>query len=157
MAKFRFPLDPLLRQRQREEDALKRELGALEFARREIEDRLSARQAEIAGGKASLRSALVGRLDLSTLRQQATATVAVDRLARRTVIDLAGHLQKIERARAALVEAARRRRAIEMLRERRLEEWKAARDRAETTFLDELATSRAAASSRQMVLDEDGA
>jgi flagellar FliJ protein len=157
MAKFRFPLDPLLRQRQREEDALKRELGALEFARREIEDRLAARQSEIAGGKASLRSSLVGRLDVAALRQQATATVAVDRLARRTVIDLAGHIQRIERARAALVEAARRRRAIEMLRERRLEEWKATRDRAETAFLDELATSRAASASRAPAAHEDGA
>lgn len=145
MNRFRFALDPLLRLRRREEDALKRELGTLEQERGRIEALLHRHQQSIVSGKDSMRDALVGRLNVDMLRQQATATFAVDRVARRTAVELAAHAQRTERARAALTEASRRRRAVELLRERKLAEWHAERERQETAFLDELATSASGA------------
>ena len=41
------------------------------------------------------------------------------------------------------MEASRQRKAVELLRERRYEEWKQARDKAEAAALDELAVMRA--------------
>jgi flagellar export protein FliJ len=70
--------------------------------------------------------------------------MAVDRLARRTVLELAGLSQRIEAARQTLVVAAQRRRAVEILKERRREEWKQEADRRETAFLDDLANAAAA-------------
>ncbi|MFO0828877.1 MAG: flagellar export protein FliJ [Phycisphaerales bacterium] len=143
MAKFRFALDPVLQLRQREEDLLKRDVARLESERRAIEDRIRVRQNDIAGGKESLRRSLVGPLDPIALRQQAAATIAVDRLARRAVLELAAHAQRMLKARESLTEAARRRRALELLRERRLAEWTAAQNRAEVAFLDEMAITSA--------------
>ncbi len=139
MAPFRFPLDPLLEMRRREEETRTLELGRLESQRRSLEDALRARQGELSAGKQSLRNGLVGMIDPAMLRQQAAATMSVDQLARRTVLELAGLSQRMEAARLRLVEAAQRRRAVEILRERRLEEWNHERDRKETAFLDDLA------------------
>jgi flagellar protein FliJ len=50
----------------------------------------------------------------------------------------------MEAARAGLIEAAKARRAVELLRERRWEEWKFAQEKAETAALDELAVIAAA-------------
>ncbi len=144
MAKFLFSLDPLLEIRRREEASCKRELALLESQRRQLEDVIRARQREISDGKESMRTSLVGELDATLLRQQAAATMGVDRLARRAVLELAGQAQRIARARATLVEFAQRRRALEMLRERRLADWNANESRREVTFLDELATTAAA-------------
>lgn len=144
MAKFRFPLDPLLELRRREEDARKRELAQFEGERQRLQDALRAKQRELSEGKQALRDSLVGPLDPAMLRQQATATMGVDRLARRTVLELAGLTQRLEASRQRLVEAAQARRAVEILRERRLEEWNREADRKEIAFLDDLANVAAA-------------
>jgi flagellar export protein FliJ len=64
--------------------------------------------------------------------------MTVDRLARQKVLELAGLARIIAEARGRLIEAAQRRRAIELLRERRLEEWRQAADKRENDLLDEL-------------------
>ncbi|MDZ4756178.1 MAG: flagellar export protein FliJ [Phycisphaerae bacterium] len=141
MPRFKFALDPLLDLRRREEDLCKREVGRLEQIRQALQDRLTDRQRDIAEGKELLRSSLIGSLDAGFLRQQAASIISVDQLARRTVIEFAGVAQHLSAAQAVLIEAAKRRRAIEILRERRLEEWKREEGRKETAFLDDLANS----------------
>lgn len=139
MPRFRFPLEPLLEMRRREEETRIGELAVIEHERRRLEESLRERQTELGAGRAALRAGLVGAVDVHLLRQQAAASLAVDRLARRTVLELAGLAQKADAARQRLVAAAQRRRAIEILRERRVEEWNREQDRKETAFLDELA------------------
>lgn len=143
MPRFRFPLDPLLEMRRREEEVRIREFAAIEGKRKELEDQLRSRQRELSDGRDALRGALVGAVDVVALRQQAAASLAVDRLARQTVLEMAGLSQKAEAARARLVVAAQRRRAVEILKERRLAEWKREIDRKETAFLDDLANCAA--------------
>lgn len=136
--RFRFRLQTLLELRRREERAAQLALARLEEDRQRLEDRLRGRQQEIDAGKERWREGLVGTIDPIALRQEASAAVAVDRLARGTVLELAGLLKRIVEQRARLVEASRRRRAVELLRERRVEEWRRDESRRETATLDEI-------------------
>jgi flagellar export protein FliJ len=144
MGKFRFQLEPLLRLREREERDRQVDVANLERERRVIEERLRAQQASITNGQRELRSTMVGQLDVGALRSHAARSVELDRSARRMVLELAGVHRRLELAREALREARRARRAIELLKERRYEAWKAAIEKAETAALDELAVQRAA-------------
>ncbi len=149
MAKFRFSLQALLTLRRREEEVLERQLSALLAEKQRLEEELRSRQRELTAGKAELRAVLVGPLDAPALRHHAASAMAVDRLARRTVLALAGQAERIAAARALVVEAARRRRAVELLREKRLEEWHRVLDKKETALLDELGAIQANAARRE--------
>jgi flagellar protein FliJ len=138
MARFRFHLEPLLTLRRRQEDLRRSTLAGLHEARRTLEDSLRRRQHNLTHGRDALRQGLLGQIDLAMLRVEANARVQVMRQAQRSVLELAGLGKKIERASAELIEASRRRRAIEILKERRFEEWKRTVDRREQAELDEL-------------------
>lgn len=136
--RFRFPLETLLDLRRREEDAARMAVARLEGVRAAAEGELRRRRAELEAGRDGIRSALVGRVDIDAIRRDAASTIAIDRAARGTAVALAGLLRRIEEERAKLVEAARRRRAVELLKERRFEEWRRVEARRETELLDEI-------------------
>ncbi|MDY7109689.1 MAG: flagellar export protein FliJ [Planctomycetota bacterium] len=144
MARFRFKLEPLLKARRHAEREKQRAVAELERQRLDLEDALRRRQAFIVEGKAALRDRLVGDLDMPSLRAHAGSTVQVMREAERLVLELAGVHKRLEAARGELVEAARERRSLELLRDRRLAQWKAALNKAEDAALDELAVHAAA-------------
>lgn len=148
MARFRFQLQPVLDTRLRAEDDRRREVAELESERRRLEDGLRRRQAEITGARDDVRSSLVGVVRPDDLRSQASASLAQMRDAQRTVLELAGLHRRLETARASLAEAAKARRAIELVKERRHEAWRRELDRREQAALDELATNRAAFAAR---------
>ena len=139
---FSFPLQPLLRARLRSEQDEQLAVAVLERERLAFEDDLRRRQADIAEGKHALRGSLEGAIDMAALRLRAGTSLHQLRRARQIVLQLAGVHQRIATARARLIEATRRRRAIELLRERRFRLWKKALDKAETDALDELAVQR---------------
>lgn len=141
---FHFPFEALLKSRRLAEQEHQRAVARIERERLELEEHLRRRQDEIAAGKQSLRSGLVGAINMPALRLQAAASIDLMRRAQRVVLELAGIHRRLEAARALLVEATRRRRAIELLRERRFEQWKAELERVETATLDELAVMAAA-------------
>lgn len=138
MSAFRFALEPLLTLRRMEEERTQRAVALIERERAEIEERIRTQQGHIHEGKESLRSGLVGQLDVTQLRQQAASSMQVSRKTHQLVIRLAGVHQRLAQARAALVEAMRARRAIEILREKRFEEWRAEQGRREIRELDDL-------------------
>lgn len=142
-SRFHFALDPLLAARRRAEENAQREVARLELIRRDIEQLIRQRQQEIADGRGALRGALTGRIDGPALRVHAGAAVQVMRQGHQLVLKLAGVMSALERARQALAEAAARRRAIELLRERRYLAWRQEIDRAETAAIDDLAVIRA--------------
>ena len=152
MAKFRFELDPVLRARQREEDVIQRDVARLQRQRTILEDGLRNRQVRLSESKRSVRDQLVGTIETSNVRMQATASLAIMRDAERTVLELAGIHQRLEEARSKLREAAKRRRAIELLREQRVEEWRRNEARAEQLALDELAVIRSARTNQEEIL-----
>jgi len=139
MRPFIFKLDPLLNLRRREEREKQIVLAEANRQRVRLEQTLRQQQENLSVGKVSLRDTLVGRLDVASLRFHAANSTQVHRAARRIVLELAGVHRRIEAAREQLVEAARRRRALELLLQKRMAQWKQAASKAEEAHMDELA------------------
>ncbi len=144
MARFRFALEPLLKARADAEREKQRSFATIEGERLKLEQALRHHQSRIAEGKQSLRGGLIGTIDAPSLRMHAAASLQLMRQAQRTVLELAGVHKRLDAARAELIEARRRRRAIEILKEHRLAEWTQALEKAETAALDEMAVIAAA-------------
>lgn len=150
MARFRFGLEGLLEQRRRAERDRQVEVARIEAERVGLEDRLRRIQASLSSGKDAVRGALGGAVDVPTLRAHSSATLFSEMEAQRVVLELGTVLKRLETARSALGEAAKERRAVELLKERRHEAWLAEEARKERVELDELATARAARRLRPM-------
>lgn len=131
----RLELEEMIRGCQRSITAEKRELSAL----------LSAERAS--GGGAG------GGVDLGAARVQANASLHMIAEAQRGVIRLSGVYKRLEAARLELVRRATRRRAVELLKERRLAEWKAGLARRDAAAIDEIVSGLAA---RAAASPEDG-
>jgi flagellar export protein FliJ len=114
---FRFPLDPVLRHRKRLEDVAARDLG---LAQQHVE------VAERALGQIRAEAASYQH-ELSVVAQRGSTGIELGTLARaveefhdgaaRAAADVAAKRQRLERARAALVEASRAHRMLERLEE----------------------------------------
>lgn len=139
MARFRFALQRVLDLRLKEEEARRLVFAKIEGHRRTLEDSLRDRQREISAGRDEWRGNLVGAIDPAELRHHAGASIGLMRKAQRTVLELAGLEKSLARAKADMVEAARKRRALELLRERRLATFNAEQGRREREQLDEFA------------------
>ncbi len=142
MAKFRFALQAVLNARLRAEELQQCRVAELEASRRKLEDGLRARQARIGESRAQLRGRLMGAIDPSMLRGQANASLAGMRDAQRVVLELAGIHRQLQSVMEELRAASRDRRAVEILKERRFEDWRREQDRREQADLDEIATIR---------------
>ena len=142
MAKFRFELQAVLNARLRAEELQQRRVAELEASRRKLEDGLRARQARIGESRAQLRGRLMGAIDPSMLRGQANASLAGMRDAQRVVLELAGIHRQLQSVMEELRAASRDRRAVEILKERRFEDWRREQDRREQAELDEIAVIR---------------
>lgn len=119
-------------------------VASIEHERMALEESLRTQQHRIAHGKESLSSGLVGQVDMTVLRRHAAVSIQLQRLAQRTVLELAGVHRRLDAARQELIEAAKQRRVVERLREQRFEQWKAQQEKAETDAIDELAVMAAA-------------
>jgi len=152
MAKFRFTLQPVLEQRLAVERQRQVEVARLERHRFELEGRVREAQGQIEAASGRRREALAsgdgGRVDLEQLRGHAGEMAWWDRRAREGAVELAGVLKRLSGAREALAEAVRGRRAIERLRERRLEEWRSEMARRERAEADELGIMASGAEER---------
>lgn len=115
-----------------------------ERQRLRLEDQLRRQQTVISRDKGELRTNLTGRIDVQSLRLHATSSMQLLRDAHRIVLELAGVHKRLEAARVELVQAAKQRRAVELLRDRRWAQWKIAEEKRETAALDELAVMAAA-------------
>jgi flagellar FliJ protein len=143
MPKFRFALQRVLDRRLDEEEEKRRVHAELLKARRALEDALRGRQQEIAAGRDAWRAQLVGEIDPASLRHHAGAAVGLVRKAQRTVLEMASLEKSMRRAQDELVEAAKARRALEILRERRLAAHNEAESSRERAQLDEFASNLA--------------
>jgi flagellar export protein FliJ len=140
MARFVFTLGPVLRQRVREEEAAQRVVAERERVRLDAEREVMAIQSRMEGERREWRGRLgvEGAVDVREVRMQAGVAIRDMAAMRRAVLSLAAAEKHVREARTALLEAARRRQAIEELRERRWLEWKAERARVEQRALDDL-------------------
>lgn len=152
MPRFRFPLRAVLEQRERVERDHRVAVAQAEKARVEAENQVRAHQRSIVSIKNDLREALApgsGAINLREARLQANASLHATLRTQQAALQLAGTIRRVETARAGLMEAAKERRALELLRERQFEAWKLRLSRAETAELDDLANGRAARGDEQ--------
>ncbi len=143
MARFTFELDAVLEHRAMLEREKQLVVAGLETQRLEAEERIRSYQAAIAAGKDDLRERLAGAkdgaaVDLRPVRAQAAAALHLVGRARQAVLHLAGVHQRLSAARLELLEATTRRKAVEVLKHRRYERWRAEERRREDAALDEL-------------------
>jgi flagellar export protein FliJ len=148
VAKFRFNLQPALEQRQRIEETKMRVVADIERERVSIEAAMRETQAHIDRGRDDLRDHL-GRsgapaTDIRSVRMQTGAILHLEASLRRRVLEYAGVLKRLERARADLMLATVARKAVDALKTRRFDEWRAGMSKAENAAVDELAVMRAA-------------
>ncbi|MEM1185835.1 MAG: flagellar FliJ family protein [Planctomycetota bacterium] len=146
MAKFRFGLEPVLRQRAREEEDRQRVVAGLERQRIAIEDEIKGYQSAIEAERSELTQRLGDAsgqgVDLGAVRVQANASLHLITMAQRAALRLAGVYERLDTARLELLEASTRRKAVETLKDQRYESWRSARSKEELAALDELAVIR---------------
>jgi flagellar export protein FliJ len=147
MPRFRFQLQPVLEQRRRAEERCQLVVADLERQRLEIERAIRGFQDGIVRERLELRRVLgagAGAVPLRDARMQAAAGASLDMRARQEVLRLAGLCKRLEAARSELLAAAAARKAVELLRDRRLEAWRHEQSRLEAAAVDELAVMSAA-------------
>lgn len=148
MPRFVFTLQALLDQRLHAERQKQLALAAVERERGAIQDAIRTCQSQLAAYKEDLRARLgpgsFAAADLKGVRLQASESLHTQMRAQRLALQLAGLLKRIDAARAELREATTRRRAVELLKQRRYDAWKREIARREGIELDEIGTMRAA-------------
>lgn len=144
MARFTFPLEAVLEARRERERSRQQAVAALERERIDIERRIAEYQNTIAETKQSLRDALRSgsRSEARELRLHTSNALMLQGKAQQLTLQLAGAYKRLEHARAELASASADRKAVELMRERALEEWRRNEQRRERAELDDLACAR---------------
>ncbi|MBY0113915.1 MAG: flagellar export protein FliJ [Phycisphaerales bacterium] len=147
MPKFRFELEAVIKQRLAIERQKQLVLADLERMRLVLEDKLRGFQSSITAEKNDLRDSLspanpsAATVDLSRVRMQANMSLHLVAKAQQTVFQLAALHRRLEVARKDLLAATTRRKAVEKLKERRYELWRAEQASLEARVLDEIAVT----------------
>ncbi len=141
MAKFVFKLEGVLRQRHGIEQQRQRELAAVQSRMTLLETDLRNLDSSMRGAEQDLRNnRLTGRLDLGFLAAHRRYAFAMQRKALGIAQKMATVRIAVDEARKNLVEAAKRRKAIDKLRERQFLRWQQHLARLEAAALDEVTT-----------------
>ena len=142
MAVFRFKLETLLRHRRNAEDQRQRQLARHQRYRMILLEQLRQMQQTIRDSKHALAGGLVGHVDLEAVWGFARYSGQVNERAQQIVVRIAELEKRIDQARAALQDAVRQRRSLELLRNKHYEQWRREQDRRELRELDQMATDR---------------
>jgi flagellar export protein FliJ len=146
--KFRFELEAVIKQRLAIERQKQLVLADLERMRLVLEDKLRGFQASITAEKNDLRETLApasqpgaASVDLRHVRMQANMSLHLVAKAQQAVFQLAALHRRLDAARKDLLAATTRRKAVEKLKERRYELWRAEQASLEARVLDEIAVT----------------
>lgn len=141
MAKFVFRLEPVLKQRKREEQQKQRELAERELVVVNLQIELKRLDDALKGASEDLRqNHLTGSIDLSFLTAHRRFLLSMKRQGVGVVQKIAVAQVQVDEARRNLAEAAKQRKVIERLRERHLIRWKEDQARREQAEMDEIGT-----------------
>jgi flagellar FliJ protein len=139
MAKFKFQLEGVLRQRKQLERQRQRELAIVQAELNQLTAQLKELESNTQAATQDLRTnRLTGVLDMSFIAAHRRFMVSVQRQGMALVQKMANVQKKIDDARLQLFEAAKGRKIIEKLREKQFERWKQEIARKETAELDEV-------------------
>ncbi len=156
MPRFVFKLEALLEQRTREQRRMRLAVAEIEQERLRLEEQRRRRQENLQESRDELR-ALFGQrgaretvvVEAEQLKRGAAIAVAADRAARTLAIQLAGVHRRLAQARGQLRLADVRLKAVEQLKQRQHERFRARLNKLEAEEMDELAVMRAGRSEEQ--------
>ena len=143
MRRFRFPAETLLSVRGHEQTICQMRVADIERQRLEVEaerDRLAAELAAMY--EAARHTEAQSDLDVNAALSQARFVRLLSAQRKAAEMHLARLAKRKEQATRDLVEANRKVRLLERLRERRYTEWRGEVDREDQAFLDELGVGR---------------
>ena len=141
MAKFVFQLEAVLRQRDLLEKQKQREFALIQRQMAQLQAELRALNDTVQGATTDLRdNHLVGRLDMQFLAAHRRFTLATQRKGVELMQRMALVQRQVDEAQRALAEAAKHRKAMEKLKEKHFERWKAEQAQKEFLAADEMAT-----------------
>jgi flagellar FliJ protein len=139
MARFEFSLEAVLTQRRFIERERQRALAELLGRMHEMERQLQAMDQEVKSATADLRHHhLTGNVNVAFIAGHRRFVLAVERRAGAIIQKMALLQREIDRARQLLILAARDLKVVEKLRQRRLDEWRAAVAAAEQREIDDV-------------------
>jgi flagellar FliJ protein len=139
MAKFVFKLEGVRRQRKHIEQQKQRELAIRQVHFVELQKTLSRLNETVEKTNADVRkNHLVGRLNMEFLAAHRRFLIGIQRQAMNLMQRLALAQRGLDEARGELAEAAKRRKAIEKLREKRFTRWKEDLAKREQAEMDEI-------------------
>lgn len=156
MAKFVFQLEAVLDQRVAREQQRQLVVARIERERLEAEQDIRAYQEAIERERDELRLMLSAEqsrdpdapdgsvVDLSGARMQASAAIRLTARAQQAVLKLAGIHRRLDAARLDLLHAATQRKAVELLREKKYQEFLAGERKRDASAIDEISTIRSA-------------
>ena len=140
MAQFKFSLQTVLRQRELIEQDRQRALAAVQRVYNELETDLRRMDEAARAATQDLRdNHLIGSISVDYLAAHRRFSLAMQRKALAHAGRMSEVKKKVDAARAALIEAAKDRKAMEKLRDRRLEDWTEDQNRREAAANDEIA------------------
>jgi flagellar protein FliJ len=140
MPRFVFQLDGVLRQRTHVEQQRQRELAVVQGQMAALDAELRALDTAVRAAEDDLRkNRLVGRIDLAFLAAHRRYAFAMQRKAMGIAQKMAGVQIQLEKAQRNLAEAAKQKKILAKLRERRLERWRDDVQRRDLTEMDEIA------------------
>jgi len=141
MSKFVFRLEPVLKQRKREEQEKQRELALRELVVVNLQIELKRLDDTLKGASEDLRqNHLTGAIDMSFLVAHRRFLLSMQRQGVGVVQKIAAAHVHVDDARRKLAEAAKQRKVIERLRERHLLRWREDQARREQAEMDEIGT-----------------
>jgi flagellar protein FliJ len=142
MARFQFSLQTVLEIREREEQARQSALAQLQQAMVQLEQRLAELDGTARRNRQELRDAhLTGPINVDVIGAYTRFHFQAERQAMGLARQMQGLQQKIDAARALLVEAVKGRRVLEKLRDNQRAAWVAEQQRKEQAALDDVAQS----------------
>lgn len=142
MGRFRFRLAAVLRHRLSIERERQRAVAALEQERAVLEQDIRNHQQAASDEQTLGCGVLTGRVDVVAARRQGGAVARHAAAARQAALKLAGVHKKLDSARAELLAAAKRRKAVELLRDHRYQQWADGERRSEAAAQDEMVVIR---------------
>jgi len=165
MARFRFNLQTVLKQRIAIERQRQLGVAALEQQRLTLESEIRGYNLSLKREKDDLREALTRErtadyghgVDLRGVRLQANTALHLVGKAQQAVLRLAAVHKRLEAARMELLSATKARKGVETLRDRRYEAWKLEEAHKDAVVLDELAVMRAARVHDELALTDHAA
>jgi flagellar FliJ protein len=139
LAKFVFKLAGVLKQRQHIERQRQRDLAERHAHLSQLQQQLKQLNERVQATNDDVRNNhLTGSLNMSFLAAHRRFLAAMQRGGVEIVQRMAVAQRQVDEAQAALAEAAKQRKAIEKLREKQFERWRADEDRKEVADLDEV-------------------